>query len=171
MSYNFDGTNLVIGDGGLMGSPASGTLTLTQNATSVTVTDTTSKTFSVSGNITIRLNSQPATVNVALGSNTMLGNLSLYFGANNPSMINNVNVTGTGCILGNFSVTGGTDTIMLSPNGTDSVTMPQKSVAQFRWRSGELDMFDPTTINGNVTATGVTEFTTNTHGRYYWRQP
>src|SRR4051812_24380368 len=78
----FDGTNLTIGDGGLMGATSSGTLNVTQNASDVTVADgvTPLGTYAVTGKITVRLNNLPETVNFNLGGNATAGDISVTLG-------------------------------------------------------------------------------------------
>src|SRR4051812_24373304 len=81
LNYFFDGSNLTIGDGMLRGAPVGGILTLTQNASDLTVADgASSTTYAVTGNVTVRLNNVAATVNVDLDGNTMPGSLTINTG-------------------------------------------------------------------------------------------
>src|SRR4051794_33268767 len=98
LTYVFDGTNLA-----LIGSPQSGTLTMTQNANDVTVADGAQvSTFAVRGNIAVRLNDVRAAVNLDLGANRTRGNVS--FSAGNGGDTFTVTAAG-GSVGGSLTVT------------------------------------------------------------------
>src|SRR5262245_1524151 len=78
LSITFDGSNLTIGDGALLGAPNGGTLTVTQGAGTVTVADANPLgTYAVTGNVTVRLNNAAANVVVAMGGNSTSGDVSI----------------------------------------------------------------------------------------------
>jgi fibronectin-binding autotransporter adhesin len=149
LSVTFDGSNLTIGDGGLLGSPDGGTLTITQGAGTVTVADSQPLgTYAVTGKITVNLNNDPANTVFAMGGNSTAGSIAFHAGNGSDT----VQFTGGGTVGGNLRITSGT--------GADSVTMGTTNVVggltiKTNGGADSVTFAGASTIGGNASLEGV----------------